>query len=53
MALLLAHFVVAGRWLKRSQAGRPLPSPRTLRIFNEVPVFGLLAVIWLVLAKPF
>ncbi|WP_202842885.1 CopD family protein [Luteimonas saliphila] len=53
VALLLAHFIVAGRWLKRSAAGQALPSTRTLRIFNEVPVFGLLAVIWLVLAKPF
>lgn len=53
VALLLAHFVVAGRWLKGAAAGRALPSTRALRWFNEIPVFLLLAVIYLVLAKPF
>ncbi len=53
VALLLAHFIVAGRWLKGVGKGRALPSAKALRAFNEVPVFVLLAVIWLVLAKPF
>lgn len=52
VALLLAHFLVAGRWLKGSAAGRPLPSPRALRWFNELPVLLLVAVVYLVLAKP-
>ncbi len=53
VALLFAHYIVGGRWLKGRERGRPLPSSKALRIFNEIPVFGLLAVIWLVLAKPF
>jgi len=53
VALLLAHFVVAGRWLKGVDAGRGLPSSKALRWFNEVPVLILVAVIWLVLGKPF
>lgn len=53
VALMLAHFVVAGRWLKGAAAGRALPSPTTLRWFNELPVVLLLAILWLVLAKPF
>lgn len=53
VALLLAHFIVAGRWLKGVGKGRALPSAKALRAFNEIPVFVLLAVIWLVLAKPF
>src|SRR5690606_21971267 len=53
VALLLAHFIVAGRWLKGLARGRALPSSRTLRWFNEAPVLLLLAVIYLVLAKPF
>jgi protoporphyrinogen IX oxidase len=53
VALLLAHYIVVGRWLKRIAAGQPLPSTRTLRWFNEVPVVVLVAIVYLVLAKPF
>ena len=53
VALMLAYFVVAGRWLKSAAAGRPLPSPTTLRWFNELPVVLLVAIVYLVLAKPF
>lgn len=52
VALLLAHFVAAGRLLRRSAAGGPLPSARRLRWFNELPVLLTLAVLYLVLAKP-
>jgi putative membrane protein len=53
VALLLAYFVVAGRWLKGVAAGRALPSATTLRWFNELPVVLLVAIVYLVLAKPF
>ena len=53
VALLLVHFIVAGRWLKGVAAGRGLPSATTLRWFNELPVVVLVAVVYLVLAKPF
>ncbi len=53
VALLLAHFIVAGRWLKGVAAGRALPSATALRWFNEVPVLLLVAIVFLVLAKPF
>jgi putative membrane protein len=53
VVLMLAHFIVAGRWLKGAAAGRALPSSTTLRWFNELPVVLLLAILWLVLAKPF
>ena len=53
VALILAHFIVAGRWLKAGDAGKPLPTARALRWFNEIPVLLLLVVVWLVLAKPF
>lgn len=53
VVLLLAHFIVAGRWIKGLDAGRSVPSSRALRWFNEVPVLALVAVVWLVLAKPF
>lgn len=53
VALMFAHYIVAGRWLKGLDKGRALPTGGKLRVFNEVPVFLLLAIIWLVLAKPF
>lgn len=53
VALLLVYFTWAGRLLKRSAKGLALPSARTLRWLNELPVLLLLGVIWLVLAKPF
>jgi putative membrane protein len=53
VVLMLAHFIVAGRWLKGVAAGRALPSSTTLRWFNELPVVLLLAILWLEMAKPF
>lgn len=53
VAVMLAHFIVAGRWLKGADAGRALPSTRALRWFNELPVLLLVAIVYLVLAKPF
>ncbi len=53
VALLLAYFIVAGRWLKGVGAGRALPSATALRWFNELPVLLLVAIVYLVLAKPF
>ncbi len=53
VALLLAYFIVAGRWLKGVEKGRSLPSSRALRWFNELPVLLLVGVVYLVLAKPF
>ncbi|MFD0727422.1 CopD family protein [Lysobacter brunescens] len=53
VALMLAHYIVAGRWLKGVANGKSLPSPLMLRVFNEIPVFALVAVVYLVLAKPF
>jgi len=53
VAMLLAHFVVAGRWLKGVDGGHPLPSNRALRWFNELPLLVLVLVVWLVLGKPF
>ena len=51
--VLIVYFTWCGRLLKRSAAGGPLPSSRALRWLNELPVFALLAIIYLVLAKPF
>ena len=53
VALMFAHYIVAGRWLKGVANGKTLPSSTMLRVFNEIPVFALVAVVYLVLAKPF
>lgn len=53
VALMLVHFIVAGRWLKGVEKGRALPSSKALRWFNELPLLLLIAVVYLVLAKPF
>ena len=53
VALLLAYFIIAGRWLKGVERGRALPSAKALRWFNELPLPLLVGVVWLVLAKPF
>lgn len=53
VALVLVYFIVCGRWLKGVDQGRALPSAKTLRIFNELPVLVLVGIVWLVLARPF
>ena len=53
VVLLFAFYIVTGRWLKGVERGRPLPSGRALRWFNELPLPALVAIVWLVLAKPF
>ncbi|RYG13972.1 MAG: CopD family protein [Burkholderiales bacterium] len=53
VVLMLAYFIVAGRWLKGVEKGRALPSSKALRWFNELPLVLLVAIVYLVLAKPF
>jgi protoporphyrinogen IX oxidase len=49
--VLLAYFIYCGKMLKRSV--EQLPSSTALRWINEVPILLVLAIIYLVLAKPF
>lgn len=53
VVLLLAYFIFTGRWLKGVAKGRTLPSSRTLRWFNELPLLLFIAIVYLVLVKPF
>jgi putative membrane protein len=53
VALILAYYIVTGRWLKRAAAGGALPSSATLRWFNEIPLLLLIPILYLVLARPF
>ena len=53
VVLLVAYYVFTGRWVKGAEAGKPLPSARALRWFNELPLLLFVAIVFLVLAKPF
>ncbi|MCG8275997.1 CopD family protein [Stenotrophomonas sp. NLF4-10] len=53
VVLLFVYYIVSGRWLKGTTKGRALPSSRALRWFNELPLLLFIAVVWLVIAKPF
>lgn len=53
VVILLVYFIWMGRVLKRGEQGEALPSARTLRMLNELPVLVLLGVLYMVLAKPF
>ncbi|QFT61406.1 putative membrane protein [Roseivivax halotolerans] len=51
--LLAAHYGWTGRMVLRARKGTFTESDRFLRIFNEASVFGVIAILWVVVAKPF
>ncbi|MBM2323402.1 MULTISPECIES: CopD family protein [Marivita] len=54
LVLLLAlHYAWTGRLVLRAKRGVFTESDRYLRIFNEVSVFGAIAILWVVVVKPF
>lgn len=53
VAALFAYYIVTGRLVKRAAGGGALPSSRSLRLFNELPLVAFIGVVYLVLAKPF
>lgn len=50
---LVAHYAMTGRLVLQARRGRFDKSDRYLRIFNEISVFGAIAVLWAVVVKPF
>lgn len=53
VAGLVVHYVWTGRMVIRAKRGVFTESDMFLRIFNEVSVFGVIAVLWVVVVKPF
>lgn len=53
VALLAAHYTMTGFMVARARKGEFRETDRYLRIFNEVSVFGVIAILWVVVAKPF
>tara|TARA_R110002074_G_scaffold12425_26_gene45541 strand:- start:1206 stop:1619 length:414 start_codon:yes stop_codon:yes gene_type:complete len=53
VALLAAHYVWTGVLVRRAKRGVFRESDLFLRIFNEVSVIGVIAILWVVVVKPF
>ena len=53
VALLAAHYVYTGVMVVRAKRGVFRESDLFLRIFNEVSVIGVIAILWVVVVKPF
>lgn len=53
VAILFAYYIWSYKRLQKTQTGTALPKPFTLRVLNELPVFLLFFIIFLVIAKPF
>lgn len=53
IVLLTAHYIWTGRLVIRARKGVFTESEFFLRIFNEVSVFGVIAILWAVVVKPF
>ena len=53
VSLLAGHYVWTGVLVARARKGRFDESDRWLRVFNEISVIGVIAILWVVVAKPF
>jgi len=53
VAALAGHYVWTGVLVARARRGVFRESDLYLRIFNEVSVLGAIAILWVVVAKPF
>ncbi len=53
VGLLLVHFVYTGFLVKKAHEGIFEKSDRFLRVFNEISVFAVIAILYVVIAKPF
>lgn len=53
VSLLVAHYMITGGMVMRAKRGTFNESDLYLRVFNEISVVGLIAIIWVVVVKPF
>ncbi len=53
VAALAAHYAWTGKLVMAARKGVFRESDLFLRIFNEVSVFGAIAILWVVVVKPF
>ncbi|GAB4261857.1 MAG: protoporphyrinogen oxidase HemJ [Pararhodobacter sp.] len=53
VALLAAHYVWTGAMVLRARRGEFRESDLFLRLFNEISVIAVIAILWVVVVKPF
>ncbi|MGJ8610625.1 MAG: CopD family protein [Octadecabacter sp.] len=53
VALLFIHYMMTGGMVIRAKKGDFRESDIYLRIFNEISVLGVIAILWVVVTKPF
>jgi putative membrane protein len=53
VSLLALHYVYTGVMVVRAKRGTFRESDMFLRIFNETSVLGVVAILWVVVVKPF
>jgi protoporphyrinogen IX oxidase len=53
VVLLIAYHISTRVYMKRMQRDAPLPSATALRWYNELPLVILIAILYLVVVKPF
>lgn len=51
VACMVGYHHVCGAYIKKFARDEPLPSHRFFRVFNELPVFALVAIVLLVVVK--
>ena len=52
VTLLFIHYMLTGGMVIRAKKGEFRESDMYLRIFNEISVLGVVAILWVVVAKP-
>lgn len=53
VSLLFAHYMMTGGMVIRARKGTFKESDFYLRMFNEISVIGVIAILWVVVTKPF
>lgn len=53
VGLLVLHYMMTGGMVVRAKRGEFRESDFYLRIFNEISVVGVIAILWVVVVKPF
>lgn len=53
VSLLVAHYMMTGGMVMRAKKGAFRESDFYLRAFNEISVVGVIAILWVVVVKPF